>query len=131
MRYSISVGVMVVAFAVGCGSDKSTGPDLDEGLIGEWDNDSSAIQFFIGGVYEQITTKENQLWLTEGSWNLKVGDFLVLKSRRSALLSDLENWIYSTDTVTAKASISGKRLTLEFVSSNADSAFTVKLTRKN
>jgi hypothetical protein len=123
MRYSIGIAVMAVALIVGCGSDKSTGPELTlaEKLVGEWvgaqDEGLHTMNLISNGSYEATFVKddESQAVFNEGIWELLPGDLLKITIFTSTDLKTSESFNATHWTFTQSVLLEGNTLTLKFL----------------
>jgi hypothetical protein len=135
MRHSISIAVMAVALIVGCGSDKSTGPELTlaEKLVGEWEGKVAGLEgthimvFYENGEYKATFVSEDESVFTEGVWEVLPGDLLKIEYTGSTdlLTGELSDFDFE---FTRSASIEGDKLTLTWLDGDLPSD---TYTRKN
>jgi hypothetical protein len=132
MRHSIGIVAIALLVIVGCGDDKksSTGPEqtLDELLTGEWQSGQISILLNADGSYEQVSPNGENLYLIKGRWETTAGDFLILQASTIALLNEPNDRDSFRDSITAKVSLSGNTLLLDFTP-GTDNSYSLTFTR--
>lgn len=119
MKSIISMALVAVAL-IGCGSDKSNGPEptLAEKLAGEWEvkleEGTHIMEFSENGEYKATLVSEDESVLTEGVWEVLPGDLLKIELTRLTDLLTGENDPFDFQ-VTRSASIEGDELTLTWL----------------
>ena len=131
MRYSIGIVVVALLVIVGCGSDKSSGPEptLSEQILGSWNHDEgdSDLLFLENTSFEQLAkgldSGDTFIWV--GGWRITAGNILIRDFWTEAnIKTPLQTSSLPNITLTSYVSITGTKMTLVDVDTQRTSHYT-------